>query len=325
MLGLLAGLPKRNVSVPPKCDDNISSPSVKTLYLSASSFSSSSMNESSSSKTLISSIPHYSSSQTEQISLVIKGAIDVSGPKLDFVEFLWRVCCVLAYESTRFKSVSRSTQYLVASILYGELRSSSYLGAFSSPESGPTCELLCPIEVKGFTEFPIESPTFPQIRKSINRVFRYQVKSGAVLRVRAGLTIQACKFNDKYREMARIRGYIPLLPPSDEGLISYFSLLENSIETAGAYNEKDISSFIASGIDALAEKEANPAPSFIQLIKEKVFRQTPPALLGRPRSTQSSKPPDGLKMLTNSKLKGDTYDLTLCESSSSLKKHESVQ
>lgn len=282
------------------------------------------MTEPSTSKSLVTSIPHYSPLQTEQISLVIKGAIDVSGPKLDFVEFLWRVCCVLAYEATRLKSVSRNTQYLVASILYEELRSSSYLGTFSSPDIGPTCELLCPIEVKGFTEFPIESSSFPQIRKSLNRVFRYQVKPGSILRIRAGLTIQACKFNDKYREMARIKGYVPLLPPSNEHLISYFSLLENSIETAGAYNEKDISSFIASGIDALAEKEADPPLSFIKLIRDKIFKQNPPASIGPGKASSGTKPPDGLRILTQSKLKGSKYDLALCESTSSIKKSESI-
>lgn len=249
----------------------------------------------------IDKVEHIISDFTEQISLILQGTIELSGPECDYSIFMWRVCCAIAYDVTYKKKVTRNTQYLIASLIYQSLRCHSQLFSSLQPHYGPLLELVCPIKVRGYTEYPIETRSFPQLNIIRERSFRYQVTDVKQLRIRSRIQLQACQFSDNFRAEARLKGYVPLLPPSTDEWIVYFSELENAIDSTGRYDQIDVSAHIAKGIEALTPSKPNESVSFVKKLKQFMSKSSKNAVV-EARALEQSHPSDCLEIISSPKV-----------------------
>lgn len=196
-------------------------------------------------------IRHLDDEICSQISTVLKGSVEISGPPMDYQEFFWRAACVVVYDMTRGYNVGKEFQYLLSSILYHRITSYSHIFQSYSSEIGNLIECTAPFEIKGYTEFAVVRKGFPKLNLKVQRTFRYIIKSGVQLRMDFNLKMQACTFMDQNRDYARMKGYNPLGAPSTSNYISFFNNLEDSISRSGRYNFIDICGFIAEDISAL--------------------------------------------------------------------------
>lgn len=252
-------------------------------------------------------IAHIESKYCTQISMILKGTIELSGPKSDYIEFIWRLCCLLAYDITRGFKVGPNFQYMLASLLYNKIASSSYLHAAKDNILGPMMELLCPFEIKGYTEFPIADKNFPRIQTSSDHTVRYSVQGAKQLRIRSRISLRACPFSDNNRDDARARGYIPLEAPDAASYIEFFTFLEDKIAEAGPYFFKDVAAFISSDMEAILPESKTDGPSFMKRIATFVSGKQAIQDKKREKAPEETMALNSLAMMTYAKEHQGTY------------------
>lgn len=226
-------------------------------------------------------IHHFHEDLTNQISILFKGCIEISGPPLDYQEFFWRAACAAIYDLTRGHDVGRPFQYLISSLLYHRVTSFGHIFTISDDEHPPLVECTSPFEIKGYTEYNIVKRTFPRLNLTSHKTIRYVIKSGIQLRIDFNLKLQSCLFSDRNRDMARLKDYQPLGAPSTQNYTDFFNKLEDLIENTGCYNFLDISRFIAADITALdspKEDDDGHDNSFIGKIKRSIGMTKKPGI-----------------------------------------------